>query len=93
MVRHSWHFPEAHHYLPSALTCREELQPHPSKVLHASTKAHLGRMCPHILGSRQLNQGESSTAQELYPVLGEESQTEENISIKIALALCLTWPP
>lgn len=42
MVRHSWHFPEAHHYLPSAMTCREELQPQPSKVLHASTKAHVG---------------------------------------------------
>lgn len=54
---------------------------------------HQGGGWPQLLGSRQLNQGESSlTPQDLRPVLGNESQNEENISVEIALGSCLTWP-
>ena len=57
-------------------------------------KSTQGRRWPQLLGCRQLNQGESSlTPQDLHPLLGNESQTEKNISVKIALGLCLTWPP
>ena len=59
-----------------------------------ASKSTQGGAWPQLLGTRQLNQGKSSPApQDLHPVLGNESQTKENISIEIALGLCLTWPP
>lgn len=63
-------------------------------MLHASTEIHPGGARPQLLGSRQLNQGESSPApQDLHPLLGSESQTEEDISIRIVLGLRFTRPP
>lgn len=59
-----------------------------------ASKSTQGEAWPQILGSRQVNQEERSPApQYLYPVQGIESQTEENISIRIGLGLLLTTNP
>lgn len=64
----------------------------PARCSMPALKSTQGATWPQLLGSRQLNQGESSpTPQQLHPLL--ESQTAECISVKIALGLCVTWPP